>query len=700
MMKNKIAAMLAIILAISITACSSDVGGGTLSVDSKNPLDESTGPWVDSDLFDSVSADKEIRLQDDFAAASNREWKLQLGNQYSAPLQDIEREVIAKMKKSVTDESIPGEEAAVLRKYYGLSSDWDYRNSQGIEPLKPYIQDIESISSMEELYAFFGDLERNPMALAPIAVQVMTNYHTEKFPDINLTMIDLPELSMLDGQGKPHYTDLGTAEGLEIYEQTSNRAVYILQKAGYSEDEARKMFKNCLMWEKKLSLATDGIDLDTLEDFAKDRDTITGYAGSFPLDDILNSWGFTDTEYLIMSPRFAKNLSKLCKASNLENMKDYLIVNYCLDSGYYLDRETYDAYYNFSISRANKRLDMGKTPEQIEDELQFKQYISGTPMLGALNKVYVENYFDDSITGELNSITKDIIAGLRDIFLQEEWLSDEGKALCVEKLDNVKIHIAYQNFEVLDYSKSPFKSKEEGGSFLDAYFAAKRYGMYHNAFLSAQKFNRDYWDPVDSGQSTTMTNAFYSGATNGIYICAGICEPVAYSPDMAYEEKLAGLGAIVGHELTHGFDKSGTQFDKDGKRKQWLPYKDMSAFNDKNDKVAAYYTTKTPFAGAGLYGGSTVNGEATADMGGLRITLYLASKINGFDYDLYFRSFARLWRCNVPLEYEKMILGDVHPLAFYRVNVGLQQFDEFYETYGIQEGDGMYLAPDKRIKVW
>ena len=321
--------------------------------------------------------------------------------------------------------------------------------------------------------------------------------------------------------------------------------------------------------------------------------------------------------------------------------------------------------------------------------------------LGALNKVYVENYFDDSVVSDLTGITEEILDGLEVIFKEEPWLTDEGKALCVEKLKNVKIHIAYQNFEVLDYSLAPFLSKEEGGNFLDAYYATERYGMQHKVFLSKQKFDRDYWDPISANTSTTMTNAFYMPSTNGIYICAGICEPYAYSPDFSYEEKLAGLGCVVGHELTHGFDKNGALYDKDGRRNTWLPYKDQTAFNDRNDIVSAYYTTLQPYPGSGLYQGSNLSGEATADMGGLKVTLYLASKVPDFDYDLYFRSYARLWRANVPLEVEKTRFnGDSHPLAFYRVNVGLQQFDEFYETYGIKEGDGMYLDPDKRIKVW
>ena len=700
MKKNKMAAILAALLALSVTACAASTPDGSSTVTVSSTLTAEDSGWVDSDLIGSVSADKEIRLQDDFAAAVNKDWKLELGDQYYGGLQCIDYAKLDKMEKAATDESIPGKEAEVLRKYYALSSDWDYRNSQGVEPLRPYIEDIESISSMDELYAYFMDLERNPLALAPIKVEVVTNFHTNTHPDINLVIVDIPDLSLCDNMGRPHYTDLNSADVLELYEVVSNQAKYMLQKLGYSEKEAEEILRNCFIWEKKVSLATDNIDTTTIEKYTQEWDKVVAGTGSFPLEQILNAWGYTGLDYLVMSPRYEKKLSKLCKTSNLEMMKDFLIVNYVMGTMDMLDRQTFDDCDALAQSRSRESLNTGKTKEQKERELQFNYYIGQTSMLGALNKVYVENYFDDSVTGDLQGITQDLIAGLRNVFSEEEWLSEEGKEKCIEKLDNLKIHIAYQNYEILDYDKMPFRSKEEGGSFLDAYFAAIRYGKYHNTLLASQKFSRDYWDPIDGGVSTTMTNAFYNGATNGIYICAGICEPNAYAPDMTYEEKLEGIGCIVGHELTHGFDKSGTQYDKDGIEGTWLPYKDMAAFNDRNDKVASYYSTQTPYPGSGLYDGSKVNGEATADMGGLKIALYLASQKENFDYDLFFRSYAYLWKENVPLQYEKQVLTDVHPLGFYRVNVGLQQFDEFYDTYGIQEGDGMYLIPEKRIKVW
>ena len=147
MKKRPTIVVTSLVMAFVLTACAAASSGTAESFQDRLSSALSKG-WVDSDLYDSVKADKEYRPQDDFAAAKNKEWKLEMGNEYSGVFQDVSDLVLEKMKKAATDESLPGEEAEVLRKYYALSSDWDYRNSQGVEPLKPYIADIESISSM------------------------------------------------------------------------------------------------------------------------------------------------------------------------------------------------------------------------------------------------------------------------------------------------------------------------------------------------------------------------------------------------------------------------------------------------------------------------------------------------------------------------------------------------------------------------
>ncbi len=700
MFKKSGAAILSVIMAFAIVGCGAGSGDSS-DKDIMSLVQSATKQkWVDSNITGSIKPEDEIRLQDDFAAAVNKDWKLEMGDKYYGVFQDASDAVLEKKKKAVTDGSISGIDAEVLRDYYDLASDWEYRNSQGVEPLLPYINDIDSIESLDDFYAFVKDLKRNPLAIGPVKVETYVTYHSEKYPNDFVTIITPPDLTLTDMAGNGLYSTLNSTSSLQLYEERENKILYILGRLGYSESDAEKIFSNALKWEKKVNSANDINEIADVEDVIVAREEASEMTRSFPLDDILNSWGFEDARSILIPHKYAKKLSSLCTERNLRKMKDFLIVRYCLISGKYLDREALDRFGEFEASRSQAAMDFGKSEEQKEDSLMFDLYIAESGMAGAMNKIYVENYFDDSVTGELTGMTQDVIDGFKVIFNEEEWLSEEGKKACIDKLSSISIHIAYQSFDILDYSSVNFPSKNEGGSFLEAYYEASRYTARHNGLVAGKDYDSNFWDPLNSGLSTTETNAFYNPSTNGIYICAGICEFPAYSPDMTYEEKLAGVFSVVGHEITHGFDKNGSIFDKNGFKNSLLSYEDQSAFNDRNDMVAAYYSVMTPFPEAGLYNGTQVNGEATADMGGIRVTLYLASKVPDFDYDLYFRSYARMYRENMPLEAEKWYLSDVHPLAFYRVNVGLQQFDEFYETYGITENDNMYLDPEKRIKVW
>ncbi|MCR5687586.1 MAG: hypothetical protein K6G58_06155 [Lachnospiraceae bacterium] len=425
-------------------------------------------------------------------------------------------------------------------------------------------------------------------------------------------------------------------------------------------------------------------------------------AKDFPLEKLLSGWGLNGAKDILIWPGYAKKLSKLCSRGNLEYMKDFLIVSYCLESSFYLDRESLEKLKEFTNSRLKEPIDTGETPEQEEMELMFDKYIGSTPMCGAMNRLYCEYFFDDECVGDLNSIVAEMFDSFEDMFNGEEWMSDEGKAACIEKLRAIRVHIAYQDFESVDYSKLDIKSREEGGNFLEAYFDSKRFAALHIAERLGAPYDINYWDPIAPGLSTTVTNAAYNPSTNGIYIFAGVCEAPMYSLDMSYEEKLAGLGAVVGHEITHGFDNKGVLYDKDGiKNSDWMPAADQGMFVDRSEKVGQHVSTIKPFPGSGLYDGRKVTAELTADMGGMKVTLMMAKKHPGFDYDRYFMARASDWRTNVPIEVESSRLSqDPHPLNFLRINIPHQQFEEFYSTYNITENDRMYIEPGKRIAVW
>ena len=168
---------------------------------------------------------------------------------------------------------------------------------------------------------------------------------------------------------------------------------------------------------------------------------------------------------------------------------------------------------------------------------------------------------------------------------------------------------------------------------------------------------------------------------------------------MSDEELYARIGMVIGHEISHAFDSTGAQYDKDGNMNLWWTQEDWKAFNEKNARLEAYYSAMQAWEGENL-DGSILTGEACADMGGLKCMLRIAAKKEGFDYDRFFRSYADLWLAEGTLNYTYSHLKDEHPLPYLRVNCVLQQYDEFLDFYGITEGDGMYLAPEDRVNIW
>ena len=156
---------------------------------------------------------------------------------------------------------------------------------------------------------------------------------------------------------------------------------------------------------------------------------------------------------------------------------------------------------------------------------------------------------------------------------------------------------------------------------------------------------------------------------------------------------------VIGHEISHAFDSSGAQFDKDGNMNNWWTEEDYAAFLKRNEKMAAYYNAMHPWAGQDFRGG-IMTGEGCADMGGMKAVLRIARQMEGFDYDRLFRSLGEVWLEKGSLQRAYNQINDPHPMGYLRVNGTLQQFDEFLNFYGITEGDGMYLAPEDRVAIW
>ena len=244
----------------------------------------------------------------------------------------------------------------------------------------------------------------------------------------------------------------------------------------------------------------------------------------------------------------------------------------------------------------------------------------------------------------------------------------------------------------------------EGLGYYDCIREIKRYKARFSESLVDQPRDPDLWYCTlgeDWVNDILTTNAMYRPELNEIIILRGILGDAIYREDMSDEEMCGAIGMIIAHEISHAFDPTCASFDADGRMNNWWTEADEAAFAVRAQKLIDYYNSITAFSGLQV-SGENVQGEAVADMGSVKCMLrLLEGKKEDVDYRAFFEAFATAWREVITLEAESYLLTlDNHPLNYIRVNTVVQQFPQFHETYGITEGDGMWLAPENRVLVW
>ncbi|MBR4581120.1 MAG: M13 family metallopeptidase [Lachnospiraceae bacterium] len=651
--------------------------------------------WVNSNMAGEVTANTTYRLQDDFAAAVNQEWILS-DDEVIGTFGEASNSIFEKKMEILNDLSADGDKGnEELLKYITLVSDWDTRNAQGISPLEPYMKAIDDISNKEELYAYFCNPEKNPFGLAP--VMFTENTRSEKDPSKNVGKLAVPSPLLVTQNA---YFDSSDADAISLKQVKEAKISYILERLGYSKNDIKKLIRNNYRMEKKLIKSASITASREVDKNSRSRSETISLAGKYPLEGYFNSLGLNNEATICADSGTLKKLDSICSNGNLAKMKAYLKVQLILKSNQYLDRETFDAIHELTLKEPGyeKSWDMYEG-QRAEDELLLN-YILMSYLSGQLNKLYTERYIDETQKEVLMGLANEIIDGYREVLEEEEWLSDDGKAAAIEKLDAIIPMVLIPDNELLNYDDLNIKSAEDGGNLLEAHIALTRFKYKKDLADLYKPFDRTVWSPYDPIKSTTVVNSFYYTYSNAIFILAGVCTEPFYYEGISKEELLGGIGTVMGHEITHGFDQAGIKYDKDGILQEWFPITDKQTFNDKVLKLQNFYTGMRLFDGKN-YDGTRVGGEATADMGGLRIALKAAEKYPDFDYDRFFRSYASMWRSRETHDMQNDLFEkDMHPLNYLRVNVTVQQFDEFYKTYDVKSGDGMYLDPDKRIAIW
>jgi putative endopeptidase len=472
----------------------------------------------------------------------------------------------------------------------------------------------------------------------------------------------------------------------------------IFQLSGLTGEEADKATTAVLSIEN--IIAKNSYSRVELRDAQKNYNKIT--AEEFRKSNAMLDWnayfesmGLMELDYLDAKQLpYYKGVADMMKGTSVEDQKYYLA--FCLLNGAapYLSDDFVNA--NFDL--------YGKTLSGKEEmQPRWKRVLNtiNDNMGEALGELYVEKYFPASSKEKMLKMVKDLQSALSDRINSLTWMGEETKAKAQEKLSTFIVKIGYPD-KWRDYSALQIED--------DSYWANVR---------RASAFEFDYMmsqlgKPVDRGQwfmSPQTVNAYYNPTTNEICFPAGILQPPFFDPEVDDAVNYGAIGVVIGHEMTHGFDDQGRNYDKDGNLTDWWTAEDSEEFTKLADILVRQYSDIV-VADTVHANGSLTLGENIADQGGLLVSFQaymntLKGKeapqpIAGFTAEQrFFLSYAGLWAQNIRKEeILRLTKIDPHSLGKWRVNAALRNIDPFYTAFGIVEGDPMFLAPSERVNIW
>ncbi len=400
----------------------------------------------------------------------------------------------------------------------------------------------------------------------------------------------------------------------------------------------------------------------------------------------------TKVEVNIASPKYITALGKMSKSQPIDAWKNYLAWNLINGSADLLSSKFVEQKFNFY----GKELSGAKSLKP-----RWKRNIDlvGGLLGEAIGKLYVERHFPQEAKTRMLELVENLRSAFKVRLEKLDWMSDSTKKQAIGKLATIKVKIGYPD-KFIDYSSVGINKES----------------FYANALLAA-KFNFQYQlakigkqvDPTEWLMSPQTVNAYYNPPSNEIVFPAAILQPPFFNMKADDAVNYGGIGAVIGHEITHGFDDQGRQYDKDGNLIDWWTKVDTKKFTAKAKDIIKQYNKFSPLPDKYVDGNLTL-GENIADLGGVTISydaLQIAlkgkkDKIDGFTPEQrFFINYAQIWRQNIrPQEMEKRLVTDVHAPAEFRVNGVLTNFTPFYNAFNLKKGNKLFKPEAERTKIW
>ena len=589
----------------------------------------------------------------------------------------------------------PGTDAFKIATIYEAGMDSVRRNALGAAPIQADLAKIENTpaSGMTDLFLWMHKNYGSPLVVVgPMEDLANSNEYAMYVSGASLGLGDRDYYLLNDKRNKDvraAYTKLIETE---------------MQLAGYSKKDSKRIAKNVLKIETLLADSTwtreESRNIPAMYNPRTIEQLKEAYP-AFPWDRFfIETMGIETPETLIVAtPNTVLQGNTLMSSLSDREKKDLYLWDYVSSAAPYLSDDFADASFEF------QKVFSGV--EQQRPRWKKALGVAEGIMGEGIGKLYVEQYFPESSKIYMEGLVENLRNSLGKHIINLPWMSDDTKVQAMKKLNAITVKIGYpDNWK--DYSK------------LEIDPSLSYWENIHNAHMWAQDRELEKWGkPVDKtewGMTPQTINAYYNPLNNEIVFPAGILQAPFYDPASSDAENYGGIGVVIGHELTHGFDDQGCNFDASGNMVNWWTPEDAEAFQSLTQGLVNQFNAVEVLPGLNANGAFTL-GENIADQGGLRVayTAFLDSqkqkgvdvtseeaKIDGFDpIQVFYLNFANLWANNIRQEeIRSLTTGDPHSLGINRVNVSLRNLEPFFKAFGITAGDEMFRPVEERVIIW
>lgn len=627
-------------------------------------------------------------LKDDFYAAVNKDTlnslTIQPGRAVSGTLYDLQDEsteaVDAILQEIIAGEYEKGTKEQKIADFYKSVADMESRNAEGIEPIKPYLELIDTAETTDDLIG--------------IQSKLVDELFIYQFMGFGLT-IDLKDSTKYTLYFSPIAINLpkdtyqnGTEQQTESYKKYM-KTLFVL--GGETEEDAEKMADACYDMEKELSASM----LDTEDSGNVDKIynvfTMQELRDMYPnvdMDAVFADSGLKQEDEIIVSDvGLAEAFADYFTDENVETLKAWAKLTVLLGWGGAFNQEFIDASETF-----NQEF-MGVSGSYSPEERAALTLQNTMP--DYIGELYAERYFTEEAKQDVEKMVRDIIGVYRSRIQNLDWMSEATKERAIKKLDTMGVKIGYPDEFKSAIDNAEIKSPEDGGSYFTNMLSITAAQKAENIALQGQPVDKSEWLMYPF-----TVNACYSPQQNDITFPAAILQAPMYDVNASYEQNLGGIGYVIAHEITHAFDNNGAKFDENGNAADWWTEEDYAAFEKLCDEMIDFYDGEEGAPGMPINGSLTLS-ENVADNGAAACITEIVAGLDDPDFETLYRSMAATWAATASREYYQYAAqADVHSADKLRVNRVVVNCDEFYETFDIDEDDGMWVAPEERVRIW